>query len=121
MSPPKVLVADDDPDLLDICAEVLEMEGYIVAKARDGAEALRQLYADGIDAVLLDVMMPGVDGITVCETLKQDPKMKELPIVMMSASHSAMQRAKKCCNAVLPKPFDLDRLINTMQQCIQAT
>ncbi len=117
----KILVADDDPYLLEICTEILELEGYTVDMAHDGAEALSKLYADGIDGALLDVMMPGVDGITVCKVLKNDPNMKKMPIIMMSASHSALREAKHCATAVISKPFDLDNLISTMQHCIQPT
>src|SRR2546425_99241 len=89
--------------------------------AHDGAEALRKLYADGVDAALLDVMMPGVDGLTVCKTIGHAPSMNQLPIIMMSAPHSAMLQAKPCGNAVLPKPFDLARLINPMPRCPHPT
>ena len=65
-------------------------------------------------------MMPGVDGITVCKTVRHDPNMERMPIIMMSASRSAIQQAKSCGDAVLSKPFDLDRLLNTVHDCIQA-
>ena len=110
----RVLVVDDDVILLEMCAEILESEGYIVTTAHDGSEALRKLYKDSVDGVLLDVMMPGIDGLAVCKTLKHDPHFAGIPVIMMSASHSAQQQAAICSDAVLAKPFELDNLIDTM-------
>src|SRR4051812_28524790 len=120
----RLLVADDDPDLLEICVQVLEMEGYRVDIAHDGSEALRKLYkngldgVDGVDGILLDIMMPGVDGLTLCKTIRHDPRIKEVPIIFMSASHMARQQAKICGDAVLAKPFDLDLLVDTLHQFV---
>ncbi|MFL5734052.1 MAG: response regulator transcription factor, partial [Chloroflexia bacterium] len=63
----KVLVVDDDPDLVAICSMVLESEGYAVDAARNGSEAVDKLQSDDIDLVLLDVMMPVLDGLSVCK------------------------------------------------------
>ncbi len=74
---PKVLVVDDDPDLVTVCSLVLEYEGYDIAVARNGVEAYEVLSGDGPDApdvVLMDVMMPVMDGITVCKMVKRDPQ-----------------------------------------------
>src|SRR5207237_8701067 len=66
--PTKVLVVDDDPDLVAICSMVLEGEGYTVESARNGSEAVDKLQDhDDIDLVLLDVMMPVLDGLSVCK------------------------------------------------------
>jgi CheY-like chemotaxis protein len=112
---PKVLVVDDDPDLLAICSLVLESEGYNIDVARNGCEAYDVLSNEGADVVLLDVMMPVLDGISVCKMVKRDPRMRDVPIIVMSASDRLREEAKECCaDAVLPKPFDIDNLVSTV-------
>ena len=111
----KVLVVDDDPDLAAICSLVLESEGYATDVANNGADAYDALVADDVDVVLMDVMMPVLDGISVCKMVKRDPKMHGLPVIIMSASEVLRDEAKRCCaDAVLEKPFDIDVLLNTV-------
>src|SRR6476661_6638000 len=73
-SMPRVLVVDDDPDLLSICSIVLESEGYNVDAAHNGYEAVGKLADNGVDVLLMDVMMPVMDGISVCKMVKRDPR-----------------------------------------------
>src|ERR1044071_1786646 len=108
MNMPKVLVVDDDPDLVAICSLILESEGYAVDAARDGIEAIDKLKDDGIDLILLDVMMPVLDGISVCKMVKRDPHTKDLPVIIMSASNTLQEQGRVCADAVLAKPFDID-------------
>lgn len=113
----KVLVVDDDPDLVAICSLVLGVEGYSIGVARNGAEAYHTATNDGVDVVLMDVMMPVMDGITVCKMLKCDPKMKDLPVIIMSASESLRDQAMTAnADAVIAKPFDIDFLVSTVNQ-----
>src|SRR5690349_20259803 len=115
MNLPKVLVVDDDADMAAICSLVLESEGYKTELARNGVEACDILATDDVDLVLLDVMMPVLDGITVCNMVKQDPKLHDLPVIMMSASEMLRDEAKKSrADAVLEKPFDIDLLLDTV-------
>ncbi|MBF6612002.1 MAG: response regulator [Chloroflexi bacterium] len=114
---PRVLVVDDDPDLVAICSLVLEHEGYKIDIARNGYEAYNRLERDGVDVVLLDVMMPVLDGITVCKMVKRDPRFKKVPIIVMSASERMQKEADDCCaDAVISKPFDIDHLVSTVQR-----
>lgn len=116
---PRVLVVDDDPDLVAICSLVLESEGYSVATALDGFEAYERVAGrkEKVDVVLLDVMMPVLDGLTVCKMVKRNPVTKDVPVIVMSASERLLQEGEaSCANAVLPKPFDLDLLIDTVNQ-----
>ncbi len=112
----KVLVADDDPHLLSVCVEVLEFEGYAVQVATDGGEALERLQAGGIDIALLDVMMPIMDGVTVCETIKANSGSPNLRLVLMSASETFRRVGTTCADAVLEKPFDIDLLVSTIDE-----
>lgn len=116
-----VLVADDDPDLAALCSLLLEYEGYATNIARNGFEAYDAITKDGIDVVLLDAMMPVMDGLTVCRMLKRDPRTKDLPVIMMSASHRLCDEARlNEADAVITKPFDIDNLVSTVNQFAQA-
>jgi CheY-like chemotaxis protein len=114
----KVLVVDDDPDLLAICSLILESEGYDVEAARNGCEAMEKISKSEPDVVLMDVMMPTLDGLTVCKMTKTDPRTKDLPIIIMSASETLREKGRGCANAVLRKPFDIDNLLNTVSNVV---
>lgn len=80
----KVLVVDDDKYILDLYHEILEGEGFEVHTAINGEEALDTLHKISYDLVLLDVMMPKVDGMSVLTSMKQNPKLKNVPVVMLT-------------------------------------
>lgn len=109
---PKVLVVDDDPDLAAICSLILESEGYETTVATNGVEAYDKLSGTPVDAVLLDVMMPVMDGLTVCRMVKSDPKTEQLPVIVMSASEKLREQARVAhADAVISKPFNIDDLV----------
>ena len=113
---PKVLVVDDDPDLAALCSLLLESEGYDTDIARNGYDAYKAIADDHVDVVLLDAMMPVLDGLTVCRMIKRDPKLKDLPVIVMSASRRLCDEARGKADAVISKPFDLDHLVDTVHQ-----
>ena len=79
-----ILVVDDDPDCREIAARLLERAGYRTRRAASGEECMRIALAEPIDVVLLDVMMPGMDGFAVCEALRQAGQ--RIPIILLTAS-----------------------------------
>jgi CheY-like chemotaxis protein len=81
----RILVVDDEPDVLLLCRVNLEFEGYEVVEAADGEAALERLRERRVDAVLLDVMMPRMDGWQVLEAIKADEDLAEVPVVMLTA------------------------------------
>jgi two-component system alkaline phosphatase synthesis response regulator PhoP len=81
----RILVVDDEPDFASIVQVNLEKDGFIVEVAYDGVEALEKVKANPPDAIVLDVMMPEMDGYAVCAELKKDEKYKDIPIVMLTA------------------------------------
>jgi DNA-binding response OmpR family regulator len=85
MSEHAILVVDDDPNALDIVRTFLESRGYRVATAHDGNEALALLESVGPSLVLLDVMMPGMDGWEVARVIKNHPKFGDTRVVMLTA------------------------------------
>ncbi len=81
----KIVVVEDERDILEVIGYNLGREGYRVVTATDGLEALRLIRAEAPDLVLLDLMLPGLDGIEVCRRLKTDPVTKAIPIIMVTA------------------------------------
>src|SRR3990172_12363993 len=80
----RVLIIDDDPDALTLIGLTLERRGYTVLKAGGGAEGLMLGEADPPDVILLDLMMPHMDGYEVCRRIKSDPRRQDVPIVMLT-------------------------------------
>src|SRR3954463_9865187 len=109
-----VLVVDDEPDLLELCRMSLESSGHHVTVALGGDEALSALWNDLPDVVLLDFMMPGVDGLTVMERLRRDlDPQGSVPVVMLSAkgrAEDALRGLAAGATAYVTKPFGIDEL-----------
>jgi len=106
---PRVLLVDDEPAIRTICRVNLEVSGMIVVEAADGGEALELVRAERPSLLLLDVMMPDVDGWTVAERLAADPETRELPVVFLSARAGIEDRRRaRDLGAVgyIVKPFD---------------
>jgi DNA-binding response OmpR family regulator len=80
-----VLVVDDDRNAIDILKRLLTNEGFVVQCAHGGREALALAATHPIDVILLDVMMPEMDGFQVCEALRQDERTREIPIILLTA------------------------------------
>lgn len=85
MAKEHILVVDDEEDILELVRYNLTKEGYRVTTVASGEEALKSTRAAQPDIILLDLMLPGVDGLEVCRLLKQDPKTNHVPIIMLSA------------------------------------
>jgi adenylate cyclase len=108
-SPAWVLVVDDDPVNRGLLSRFLEQDGYRVDTAADGDQALERLRADPFDLVLLDVVMPNMDGYEVLTQMQQDDVLRHLPVVMITALddvESAVRCIESGADDYLPKPFD---------------
>ncbi|HEY5185416.1 MAG TPA: response regulator transcription factor [Actinomycetes bacterium] len=108
----RVLVADDDRAIRESLARALELEGYPVVAVPDGASALEAIAGDKPDVLILDVMMPGIDGLTVCRVLRAQGD--QTPILMLTARTETSDRVAGLdagADDYLPKPFDLDELL----------
>jgi two-component system alkaline phosphatase synthesis response regulator PhoP len=81
----KILIVDDEPDILDILNYILEKEGYKTSRAKNGEEAIAKAYQDTPDLILLDIMMPKKDGIETCRELRTDKKFDDTIIVFLTA------------------------------------
>ncbi len=108
-----MLVVDDERDIREAVSEVLKDEGYEVIDARDGAEALDQLRARHPDLVLLDLMMPGMNGWEFCAAREREPDIRGVPVIVISA----LGRVSGLdAQAFLQKPFELDALVSAVRQ-----
>ena len=107
---PLVLVVDDDPDILDAICDILDGEGYRVARARHGVEALQRVDEEPPALILLDLMMPVMDGMVFAQTLRQD-RGDRIPIVVISADGNPQKAALLGAQGFLAKPFDIDALL----------
>jgi DNA-binding response OmpR family regulator len=108
----KILVIDDEPMVRSAVGRVLTDEGYTVEFAGDGAAALERLAATPPDAILLDLMMPGMNGRQFLHALRRDLR-SNVPVVVMTAVHGLGQRAISLgATDVVEKPFDVDELLN---------
>lgn len=106
-----VLVVDDDPDILDAICDILEGEGYRVARARNGLEALDRIEAELPSIVLLDLMMPVMDGVAFAQALRGRGKAGQVPIVVISADGNPQKAAAVGARGYLAKPFDIESLL----------
>ena len=109
----RVLIVEDEPGIAAILADLLADEGYAPAVSADGA-ALAEARADPPGLVLLDAMMPGMDGPEVCRRLKADPRTVRVPVVFVTAMprEALAARLGDCPHeGVLPKPFHLDDVL----------
>jgi DNA-binding response OmpR family regulator len=105
-----ILIVDDDPRLLHIVAMYLGIEGYDVTTAENGEDGLAQVEARAPDLVILDIMMPGMDGIETCKRIRSNAPTADIPIVMFSAlsSDDDIERARVAgANHLITKPFNL--------------
>lgn len=92
----KILLVDDDPDILDALSMILESQGYQVVTARDGVEGLASLRAEKPDLMILDLLMPKMDGFAVCKEL-QDPrwaKYRDIPILILTSVREEASRRR---------------------------
>ena len=107
---PRILVVDDEAPIRNLVATVLEDEGYLVDTAPSAFDALQRIDRVRPDLILLDVMMPGMDGLELLARLRTEPKHARIPVVIMSAAYTRKDVVAGA-DALLPKPFDLAELL----------
>ena len=118
--PQRVLVADDDRAIRESLARALELEGYDVVPVVDGVESLTRVRHETFDALVLDVMMPGVDGLAVCRVLRADGV--RTPVLMLTARQETADRVAGLdagADDYLPKPFELDELLARLRALLR--
>jgi len=116
----RVLVVDDDVTIRSTVAEALELEGYFVQRASNGAEALALVREQRPGAIVLDLMMPVMDGWAFIEHCRLEPACQGTPILVISAHRDLPRDAETLgVNGCIAKPFDLDVLVGAVDRLVQ--
>ena len=116
--PKRILVVDDDPDIRQVLLDRMSSLGYLVETAIDGREALDALRREGFDGMLLDMLMPGLNGLEVLRrTRESHPDMPVVVVTALSVRQHAAQAVAEGAQAYLLKPFDASQLKQVVKQC----
>ena len=118
MAEKKILVVDDELDVQSILSFRLEINGYSVIVASDGEEGLEKIKKENPDLVLLDLMLPKMNGFEICRMVKFDDRLKGLPIIILSALDKEEDKKKALdsgADAYFLKPFDLEGLLTKIK------
>jgi phosphate regulon transcriptional regulator PhoB len=110
----QIYVVEDEKDIVELLQYNLEKEGYRVLSSLDGAEALKRIPEKSPDLILLDLMLPGTDGLTVCRTLKNNPKTAHIPVVMLTAKGEESDKVvglELGADDYITKPFSVKELM----------
>ena len=119
---PIILVVDDEPQNTELLEAYLVPQGYEIVKAANGEEALEKLFSNQIDVMLLDVMMPGIDGFEVIRRVRQDDTHRLLPIILVTALRETEDRVKGIeagCDDFLSKPVDKMELLARVRSLVK--
>ncbi len=120
----KILVVDDEADILDLISYNLGKEGYEVSTAADGGEALTQIRRTRFDLVVLDLMIPGIQGMELCRILRSDPKTETIPVIMLTAKGEEVDRVlglEMGADDYITKPFSPRELIARIRAVLRRT
>ncbi|MDI6731575.1 MAG: response regulator [Candidatus Margulisbacteria bacterium] len=118
----KILIVDDDKAVADLLAIQLKELGYETGYVNDGVAALNQVHHDSPDLVILDVMLPQMDGFKVCRLLKFDQKFKKIPIILftsLSEETNGKTGEGVGADAYFPKPFEMNKLLGKVKELIK--
>ena len=120
----RILLVDDELELGKLVKMRLEANGYEVVMAFNGQEALDKAHAEHVDVIILDLMLPKVNGYEVCTMLKQDPRYPNIPVIIFTAMAQGKDEAlaKECgADAYLRKPFQSKQLLETIQTLLPSS
>lgn len=115
-----VLVVEDDLDISGLIASTLESEGYLVETASNGQDALASVAQNVPDAMLIDIMLPRVDGRQLIRACKAQPATSRIPIIVMSAGYDAMHDAELASLVFMTKPFDIEMLLMLVDDAVSS-
>lgn len=111
---PRILVVEDDPDIAELIQRYLERAGHTVERLASGGPVLPRLRSDPPDLVVLDLMLPELDGLTICQAMRSNPPTATLPIIMLTARSDEADRVNGLemgADDYLTKPFEFDELV----------
>jgi len=114
----RILIVEDEESLLKLESILLSTKGYIVTGVMDGRAAMKEIIVNKPDLVLLDIMLPGMDGYEVCKLIKDSPETADIPVVILTARKSSQDydRGREvCADAYITKPFKSAVVIETIE------
>jgi len=117
----RIFVVDDEPDVVELLETVLGIEGFTVEVATEGRTALAKILADPPDLLILDLMMPDLDGMELLKLLRLDPRGLKIPVLIVSArtgQHDQIASLQMGANAYICKPFSNKELISQIRQLL---
>lgn len=119
----RIILVDDDPDILMLLGVMLQNEGFIVEMAHDGEEALQKIALHPPDVIILDIMMPRLNGAEVAKKLKANPATGTIPIIFLTALTDKKYKQAALFQLgvtyYITKPIDFEELIDKVQQCLR--
>ncbi|MBN3039420.1 MAG: response regulator [Candidatus Omnitrophica bacterium] len=122
MAKKRILIVDDDPDILDVLRLTIPEEEYEVVEAQDGQEALSKTYERPPDLIILDYIMPKLDGIQVCQKLKKDILLRHLPVILLTGKGDVKDKVKGLdagADDYIVKPFDPQELLARIRMTLR--
>ena len=118
----RIFVVDDEPDMVDLLATILRSDGFEVATETDGRSALARVLAEPPDLILLDLMMPDLDGMELLKLLRLDPRGERVPVLVVSARSGHQDQLGTLqlgANAYICKPFSPRELVFQVRQLLE--
>ena len=120
--PKEILIVDDEPSIVVPVQFLMQQQGYSVLVAEDGHDALDMIYKYQPDLVLLDIMLPGIDGYEVCEIVRLNPKLRDVKIIFLTAKGREVEIAKGLAlgaDAYITKPFSNAELVAKVKSVLE--
>lgn len=117
----RILIADDEPNIVLALEYLMKNEGYEVQTVTDGEDALRAIEKSRPDLILLDIMMPNLDGYEVCQRIRSDPSMKDIVIIMLTAKGREVEREKGLAlgaDFYISKPFSTREVVKKVREIL---
>jgi phosphate regulon transcriptional regulator PhoB len=124
MNTKKILIVDDEPDLVELVSYNLKKEGFKVSTAPDGEDALEKVRKSAFDLVILDLMLPGIQGVELCRMLRSNPKTEAIPIIMLTARGEVSDKIRGLetgADDYMTKPFSPKELLARVKAIFRRT
>jgi DNA-binding response OmpR family regulator len=122
-NPVKILVIDDSPTLCLFMTRALEKAGYRVITASNGNEGLQKIFQERPHCIVIDVVLPGMSGFSLCRQIRSYDPQRRIPIIMISTKNTPLDHSwglRQGADRYLPKPFTEEMLVNTVNEVMQA-